>query len=146
MNAVAMATGDVTPELVMELLGPSEVALSADGLRIAFGVSATFREQGKLIETRLWTGEVDGELRPGEAGTLPRFSPDGSRLAFASDRGHQGRKSLWVDDRELGEVAGSVEDMLVPPQPTSSAARTTVTIELLIGRVPIAPFRNRPPR
>jgi hypothetical protein len=78
MDAVAVTTGEVTPELVMELLRPSEVALSSDGSRIAFGVSATFREQGKLIETRLWTGDVDGELRPGEAGTLPRFSPDGS--------------------------------------------------------------------
>jgi Tol biopolymer transport system component len=86
----------------MELLRPSEVALSPDGSRIAFGVSASFREQGKPIESRLWTGDVDGELRPGEAGTLPRFSPDGSRLAFASDRGHQGRRSLWVDDREFG--------------------------------------------
>jgi hypothetical protein len=25
-----------------------------------------------------------------------------------------------VDDRELGEIAGSLEDMLVPPKPTSS--------------------------
>jgi hypothetical protein len=63
MDAVAITAADVTPELVMELLRPSEVALSADGSRIAFGVSASFREQGKLIETRLWTGDVDGELR-----------------------------------------------------------------------------------
>ena len=118
MDATVAAVGEVTPELVMELLRPSEVALSADGSRIAFGVSATFREQGKLIETRLWTGDVDGELKPGEAGTLPRFSPDGSRLAFASDRGHQGRKSLWVDDQELGEVAGSVEDIHWSPDGT----------------------------
>src|SRR6476619_6704595 len=111
MDAVTMTAGEVTPALVMERLRQSEVALSADGSRIAFGVSASFREQGKLIETRLWTGDVDGELRPGEAGTLPRFSPGGSRLAFASDQGHQGRKSLWVDDQELGEVAGSVEDI-----------------------------------
>ena len=146
MDATTTAADRITPELVMELLRPSEVALSRDGSRIVFGVSASFRERGKLIETRLWTGDVDGQLRPGEAGTLPCFSPDGSRLAFASDRGHQGRQSLWVDERELGEVAGSVEDMLVPPQPTSSVARNTRTIELLIGRVPTAPFRNRPPR
>jgi hypothetical protein len=120
MHAVAMTAEEVTPELIMELLRPSEVALSSDGSRIAFGVSASFREQGKLIETRLWTGDVDGELQPGEAGTLPRFSPDGSRLAFASDRGAPGAPIAPVDDRELGEVAGSVEDMLVPPKPTSS--------------------------
>jgi hypothetical protein len=78
MDAVAMTVEEVAPELVMELLRPSEVALSPDGSRIAFGVSATFREQGKRIETRLWTGDVDGEPRRGEASTLPRFSPDGS--------------------------------------------------------------------
>jgi hypothetical protein len=56
MDAVAITAGEVTPELLMELLRPSEVALSPDGSRVAFGVSASFREQGKLIETRLWDG------------------------------------------------------------------------------------------
>jgi dipeptidyl aminopeptidase/acylaminoacyl peptidase len=111
MSATVTTAGRVTPELVMELLRPNEVALSPDGSRIAFAVSASFREQGKRIETRLWVGDVDGELRPGEAGSFPRFSPDGSRLAFASDRGHEGRLSLWVDDHELGEIPGSVEDI-----------------------------------
>ena len=113
-----MSAGEVTPELVMELLRPNEVALSPDGSRIAFAVSASFREQGKPIETRLWVGDVGGELRPGEAGALPRFSPDGSRLAFASDRGHEGRLSLRVDDRELGEIPGSVEDIHWSPDGT----------------------------
>ena len=56
-----MSAGEVTPELVMELLRPNEVALSPDGSRIAFAVSASFREQGKPIETRLWVGDV-GEI------------------------------------------------------------------------------------
>ena len=111
MDATVAAAGEVTPELVMELLRPNEVALSPDGSRIAFAVSASFRQQGKPIETRLWVGDVGGELRPGESGALPRFSPDGSRLAFASDRGHEGRLSLWVDDRELGEIPGAVESI-----------------------------------
>jgi dipeptidyl aminopeptidase/acylaminoacyl peptidase len=111
MDAVAMTAGELTPELVMELLRPGEVALSPDGSRIAFSVSASFREQGKPIETRLWVGDVDGEPAPGESGSHPRFSPDGSRLACASDRGHEGRQSLWVDDRELGEIPGSVEEI-----------------------------------
>jgi dipeptidyl aminopeptidase/acylaminoacyl peptidase len=118
MDAVAMSAGEVTPELVMELLRPNEVALSPDGSRIAFAVSASFREQGKPIETRLWVGDVGGELRPGETGALPRFSPDGSRLAFASDRGHEGRLSLRVDDHELGEIPGSVESIHWSPDGT----------------------------
>jgi hypothetical protein len=35
MNATFAAVGEVTPELVMELLRPSEVALSPDGSRTA---------------------------------------------------------------------------------------------------------------
>src|ERR671925_537846 len=115
MDATVAAAGRVTPELVLELVRPNEVALSPDGSRIAFSVQASFREQGKPIEARLWVGEVDGDLRPGEPGSLPRFSPDGTRLAFASDRGHEGRLSLWVDDRELGEIPGSVEDIQWAP-------------------------------
>ena len=114
-----MTAGEVTPELVMELLRPSEVALSPDGSRIAFSVSASYREKGKRIETQLWTGEVDGELREGEPGALPRFSPDGSRLAYAADRGHEGRLSLWVDGAELGEIPGSVEEICWSPDGAS---------------------------
>jgi dipeptidyl aminopeptidase/acylaminoacyl peptidase len=106
-----VAPVSVTPELLLELLRPGEVALSADGSRIAFSVARVYREQGKRIESRLWVGDVDGELRAGEEGSLPSFSPDGSRLAYASDQGHEGRLSLWVDGAELGEIPGSVEDI-----------------------------------
>ncbi|MFL5920080.1 MAG: alpha/beta fold hydrolase [Gaiellaceae bacterium] len=115
MDAVATTTGKLAPEVTMKLRRPGEVALSPDGSRIAFAVSASFREKGKPIETRLWSGEVGGELQPGEAGAFPRFSPDGSRLAYASDRGHEGRLSLRIDDRELGEIPGSVEDISWSP-------------------------------
>jgi dipeptidyl aminopeptidase/acylaminoacyl peptidase len=115
VDAVATTAGKVTPELTMALLRPGEVALSPDGSRIAFAVSASFRERGKRIESRLWVGDVGGELRSGEEGALPRFSPDGSRLAYASDHGHEGRLSLWVDDRELGEIPGSVEEIQWSP-------------------------------
>ena len=110
-----VAPASVTPELLLELLRPGEVALSADGSRIAFSVSRVYREQEKRIESRLWAGDVDGELREGEAGSHPSFSPDGSRLAYASDRGHEGRLSLWVDGAELGDIAGSVEDIQWSP-------------------------------
>ncbi len=101
----------VTPELLLELRRPVDVELSADGTRIAYTVSPGFREKGGVLETRLW---VDGSpaTEPGASDSLPRFSPDGSRLAYASDRGHQGRMSLRLDgDRELGSIAGSVEDL-----------------------------------
>src|SRR5262249_28314792 len=46
---------------------------------------------------------------------LPRFAPDGT-LAYASDRGHAGRLSLWIQGRgELGDIPGSVEDLQWAP-------------------------------
>jgi dipeptidyl aminopeptidase/acylaminoacyl peptidase len=112
------ATATEIPELLLRMLRPGEVALSPDGSRIAFSVAAAYREKGKRIETKLWTGEVDGELREGEPGALPRFSPDGSRLAYAADRGHEGRMSLWVDGAEIGEIPGSIEEICWSPDGT----------------------------
>jgi dipeptidyl aminopeptidase/acylaminoacyl peptidase len=117
--APAAQATQVTPELVMQLMRPLEVELSPDGKRVAFTVSPSFREKGKSIETRLWLGDVSGEhaplTEPGATDSLPRFSPDG-RLAYASDRGHAGRMSLWLDGQgELGSIPGSVEDLRWSP-------------------------------
>jgi len=109
MDAAVRSAEQVTPELALQLKRFADVTLSPDGRRIAFAVSASYREKGGSIESRLWTGDVDGELREGDPGSLPRFSPDGSRLAYASDAGHDGRLSLWVDGAEVGELPGSVE-------------------------------------
>src|SRR5262245_37939319 len=111
MDAAVRSAEQVTPELALQLKRFADVTLSPDGRRIAFAVSASYREKGASIESRLWSGDVDSELREGAPGSLPRFSPDGSRLAYASDAGHAGRQSVWVDGEELGEIPGSVEDL-----------------------------------
>src|ERR1051325_11291141 len=115
MDVTTATAGAVTPDLVLQILRPGEVALSPDGSRIAAAVSPSFREKGGRIQTRLWVGDVEGELAEGEVGSLPRFSPDGARLAYASDKGHEGRLSVWVDGAELGEIPGSVEDIAWSP-------------------------------
>src|ERR1041385_2900032 len=91
----------VTPELVMEILRPDEVALSTDGSRIAAAVKASYREKGKPLETGLWVGDVDGELKRAARGSRPRFAPNSKRLAFASDEGPQGGPGLWGDGEGL---------------------------------------------
>jgi dipeptidyl aminopeptidase/acylaminoacyl peptidase len=104
----------LTVELLLEIRRPLEVELSPDGKRVAFTVSPVAKEREEGLETRLWLGDVDGALAPlGETGAtegLPRFSPDGSELAFVSDSDHPGRMSLRLQGRgELGSIAGSVE-------------------------------------
>jgi dipeptidyl aminopeptidase/acylaminoacyl peptidase len=115
VDAAVRSAEKVTPELALQLKRFADVTLSRDGRRIAFAVSASYREKGKAIESRLWSGDVDGELHEGAPGSLPRFSPDGSRLAYASEAGHDGRLSVWVDGDELGEIPGSVEDLRWSP-------------------------------
>ncbi|MHB8643317.1 MAG: S9 family peptidase [Gaiellaceae bacterium] len=108
----------LTPERLLELRRPADVAVSADGSRIAFTVSPIAREKAKSLEARLW---LDGApaTEPGAMDAAPRFSPDGSRLAYASDRGHAGRMSLWIyGEGELGSIAGSVEDIRWSPDGT----------------------------
>jgi dipeptidyl aminopeptidase/acylaminoacyl peptidase len=102
---------ELTPERLLELRRPVDVAVSPDGLRVAFTVSPIYRTRGGTIETRLWIDDRPA-TQAGAADALPVFSPDGSRLAFASDRGHRGRMSLWLHGSgELGQVPGSVEDI-----------------------------------
>jgi dipeptidyl aminopeptidase/acylaminoacyl peptidase len=114
VRAPAAEAVRVTPELLMELRRPTDLDVSADGSRLAYVVTPTFRDKGKALESRLW---LDGApvTEPGAADALPRFAPDGT-LAYASDRGHGGRMSLWIHGRgELGEIPGSVEDVRWAP-------------------------------
>jgi dipeptidyl aminopeptidase/acylaminoacyl peptidase len=108
----------LTPERLLGLRRPVEVAVSPDGSRVAFTVTPSYREQGKPFEVSLW---VDGEQmsEPGASHVLPRWSPDGTQLAFASDRGHEGRMSVSLLERgEVGSIAGSVEDIRWSPDGT----------------------------
>jgi dipeptidyl aminopeptidase/acylaminoacyl peptidase len=110
MRAPVADAVEVTPELVLQLRRPTDLSLSTDGKRLAYIVSPLSREKGKAFETRLWLDGAE-ETEAGAADALPRFAPDGT-LAYASDRGHAGRMSLWIHGRgELGEIPGSIEDI-----------------------------------
>jgi dipeptidyl aminopeptidase/acylaminoacyl peptidase len=115
-TTTARAASPLTLELFLKLRRPVEVELSPDGGRFAMTVSPVAKERGTGLEARLWVSDVGGEPAPvgeaGETAAAPRFSPDGTRLAYASDQGHAGRLSLRVHDRgELGSITGSVEDL-----------------------------------
>ncbi|MBA3718321.1 MAG: PD40 domain-containing protein, partial [Actinobacteria bacterium] len=107
-------------EQLLELRRPGALSVSKGGERIAFSVGAIYSEKGKRPESHVWTIEPDGSCRQATAGggadALPRWAPDGT-LAFASDRDHAGRMSVYLlgpgpgEARPVGEIAGSVEDI-----------------------------------
>jgi dipeptidyl aminopeptidase/acylaminoacyl peptidase len=114
VRAPAPEAVKVTPELVLRLRRPDGLAVSADGTSFAYIVTPAFREKGTAFESRLW---IDGAeaTEAGAADAIPCFAPDGT-LAYASDRGHAGRMSLWIHGRgEVGEIPGSVEDIQWSP-------------------------------
>ncbi len=80
------------PSDLHDLHVPTEVRLSPDGRWVAFTVKATGPAKDDYREA-VWLAPADGSV-PARQLTLgsrhdthPRWSPDGSRLAFLSDRG-----------------------------------------------------------
>lgn len=109
---------DLTCEQLLELRQPSEVTLSNDGEKIAFVAADASMETGEALASGIWVGPIGGAIErvtwgPG-SDTFPRFSPNGPRLAFASDRDHVGRMSLYLlepggEAWAHGDVKGAVE-------------------------------------
>ena len=104
------ARAEVSADAVLRLRRPLEIAVSPDGSQVATTVSASFARKGERAETAIWIAPTgrDGQARqltrgPGQD-MLPRWSPSGRDLAFASDRGHPGRMSLHVLRAEPGEA------------------------------------------
>lgn len=87
---------------------PSDVQVSPDGALIAF-VARPVSRSGEHWETAIWVVPFDeGEPRQFTSGLwqdeCPRWSPDGSRLAFLSDRAERGKLSVYVMPRDGGEA------------------------------------------
>src|SRR5438876_6756276 len=100
--------------------GADHLAPSPDGRVIAFTGSKMEKLEGTPATRICLVDVASGELSEATAGpnddSLPRWSPDGTRLAFLSDRKQLGSNQLFVLDRErIGEadplpaIEGSVE-------------------------------------
>jgi dipeptidyl aminopeptidase/acylaminoacyl peptidase len=88
------------PADITRIARVDEVRLDPSATRVAFTVT-TIDGAANRYRTRIWVGPADGSSRPrpvtaGEwSDTLPRWSPDGTSLAFVSDRGGA-PAGIWV--------------------------------------------------
>jgi dipeptidyl aminopeptidase/acylaminoacyl peptidase len=99
----------MVPEDVYELTGVADPRLHPAGRTVAFVVWRIDRE-GAEYRSAIWLAEVDGSGPPrqftsGEKrDSSPRWSPDGSQLAFTSSRGDGTTSQLYVIPAEGGEA------------------------------------------
>jgi dipeptidyl aminopeptidase/acylaminoacyl peptidase len=98
----------LTPGLISTTWEPEEVRLSPDGRTVAW-VAGPHGKEGEHPEKGIWLAPADGSvlarrLTRGGADTSPRWSLDGTRVAFLSDRAERGTTGLYVIDPAGGEA------------------------------------------
>lgn len=90
---------ELTAEMIVDGLTPSDPRLSPDGRLVAFVVAPVGRRE-EHSRSAIWLAPADGSAGPrrltaGEAeDKAPRWSPDGDRLYFLSDRSERGKAQL----------------------------------------------------
>src|SRR5437588_12502058 len=100
----------MTPEDVYELVSVSDPRVSPDGAVVAYVVTTVDRDESKYLSA-VWVVPVDGSESPRQFtfgprnDTSPRWAPDGTQLAFVSNRGDEKAKpQLYVIPAEGGEA------------------------------------------
>ncbi|HLJ45312.1 MAG TPA: S9 family peptidase [Bryobacteraceae bacterium] len=92
LSASAFANRGVTPEDYFAFQFLNDAHISPDGTEVAYVVT-TVDQQRNRRNSSIWLVAVDGKSAPrrltaaGASANAPRWSPDGTRLAFLSSRG-----------------------------------------------------------
>ena len=103
----------MTPEDITRIRWVSDVQMSPDGLRVAFVVTTLSEERDEYL-SNIWTVAADGGAprrltRGDKRDAAPRWSPDGTRLAFVSERQGHKRPRLYVMPTDGGEAVRLTE-------------------------------------
>src|SRR5712691_11741791 len=96
---------------LLKVAGVSAPRISPDGSRVAYAVSETKTEKDKEWKSaiQVWVVAITGEkprqyTRGEKSATAPEWSPDGTMLAFLSDREKDGERQVWMMLADGGEA------------------------------------------
>jgi dipeptidyl aminopeptidase/acylaminoacyl peptidase len=99
---------ELTADLITSTWRPEQVRLSPEGRRVVWS-AAPYGQSDEHGESALWLATTDGEESGrrwtyGGCDSAPRWSPDGRRIAFLSDRKERGTKGLYLLHTDGGEA------------------------------------------
>jgi dipeptidyl aminopeptidase/acylaminoacyl peptidase len=120
----------LTPEEIVDRPQPNDPQISPDGRHVLFTV-APCSKKGEHKDQAIW---ISHDGAPGEAFTAgtandhsPRWSPDGTRILFVSDRAERGESKLYListaggEARALGDLKGNLSSPRFSPDGKSVA-------------------------
>ncbi len=121
----------MTPQDLTRIRTASDPRIAPDGQRVAFVVTTLSTERDEYL-ANIWLAHIDsGEVRRFTTGpgrdTKPRWSPDGTQLAFVSARQPDQKPQLYVMPANGGEpvcltdLANGVDDLVWSPDSTRLA-------------------------
>jgi dipeptidyl aminopeptidase/acylaminoacyl peptidase len=96
---------------LMKINGVGSPRISSDGSRVAYTVSEVKMEKDKEWKsvTQIWVVPITGGkarqyTRGDKSATAPEWSPDGTMVAFLSDREKDGERQVWMMMADGGEA------------------------------------------
>ena len=118
------------PEEIADRLVPEQSAISPNGESVVFSVGAS-AQKCEHPEATLWLSRDGAAAEAFSSGLAhdhsPAWSPDGTRIAFLSDRAERGKYKLYVvrlsggEARPLGELTGELDHLHWAPDGKSIA-------------------------
>jgi dipeptidyl aminopeptidase/acylaminoacyl peptidase len=100
---------ELTAELIVDQYSPHDVQIAPDARRIAYTLAPSGKKE-EHATSAIWIARIDHDrearqFTSGEAHDHhPRWSPDGTHLAFLSDRAKRGTAQLYLIPADGGEA------------------------------------------